>query len=84
MKSDSEDDLKKRFKDLCLDLNLDKTSADEAWQSFQRIGINYTLEVSQLIIKYFPHFNSNQFLKSVLSRLIYQIDFKFDIFNVNN
>ena len=46
MKSDTEDDLKKRFKDLCLDLNLDKTSADEAWQSFQRIGINYTLEVS--------------------------------------
>jgi len=45
MKSDSEEELKKRFKDLCSDLNLDKSSADEAWNSYQRIGINYTLEV---------------------------------------
>ena len=43
--NDTEEELKKRFKDLCSDLNLDKTSADEAWTSYQRIGINYTLEV---------------------------------------
>lgn len=47
--NDTEDELKKRFKDLCSDLNLDKTSADEAWTSYQRIGINYTLEVSLVI-----------------------------------
>jgi hypothetical protein len=51
MKTDSEEDLKKRFKELVSDLNLDKTSADEAWNTYQRIGINYTLEVS-LIINY--------------------------------
>lgn len=84
MKSDSEDDLKKRFKDLCLDLNLDKTSADEAWQSFQRIGINYTLEVSSFIITYIAHFHNHQFLQSVLSHFICYINFTFDIFNVNN
>ena len=44
--NETEEELKKRFKDLCSDLNLDKTSADEAWTSYQRIGINYTLEVT--------------------------------------
>ncbi len=52
MKTDSEEDLKKRFKELVSDLNLDKTSADEAWNAYQRIGINYTLEVS-FVINYY-------------------------------
>ena len=39
-------DLLKKYKEVCADLNLDKAAADEALQSFQRIGINYTLEVS--------------------------------------
>lgn len=43
---DGDVDLLKKYKEVCADLNLDKASADEAWQSFQRIGINYTLEVS--------------------------------------
>lgn len=34
-----------RFHDLCNDLNLDKDAAEEAWQSFERIGNSYTLEV---------------------------------------
>lgn len=51
MKSnETEEELKKRFKELCFDLNLDKSSADEAWTSYQRIGINYTLEVSLLLL----------------------------------
>lgn len=41
--------LDKRFREVCADLNLDKLSADEALQTFQRIGINYTLEVSFLL-----------------------------------
>lgn len=45
---DGDMDLLKKYKEVCADLNLDKASADEAWQSFQRIGINYTLEVSIL------------------------------------
>lgn len=39
-------DLMKKFKELCADLNMDKAAADEALLSFQRIGMNYTLEVS--------------------------------------
>jgi len=47
MALDTDDsDLHRRYKDVALDLNLDKASEDEAWQSFQRIGRNYTLEVS--------------------------------------
>lgn len=38
-------DLIRRYKEVCADLNLDKAAADEAWLSFQRIGVNYTLEV---------------------------------------
>lgn len=38
-------DLLKKYKEVCADLNLDKAAADEAWQSFQRIGVNYSLEV---------------------------------------
>ncbi|KAI1297170.1 Retinoblastoma-like protein 1 [Halotydeus destructor] len=41
-------DVSKRYKEVCADLNLDKHSADEAWQSFQRIGRNYTLEGDKL------------------------------------
>ena len=44
--NDSLNDLQKKYKEVCSDLNLDKASADEAWQSFQRIGNNYSLEVS--------------------------------------
>ncbi|RWS02001.1 Retinoblastoma-like protein 1 [Dinothrombium tinctorium] len=40
--------LTKKYKEVCQDLNLDKTAADEAWSSFQRIGINYTLEGEKL------------------------------------
>lgn len=44
--NDSLNDLQKKYKEVCSDLNLDKASADEAWQSFQRIGNNYSLEVN--------------------------------------
>ena len=37
--------IRKKYKEVCDDLNLDKAAADEAWQSFQRIGVNYSLEV---------------------------------------
>lgn len=38
--------LQRKYKDICADLNLDRTAADEALSSFHRIGNNYTLEVS--------------------------------------
>ena len=45
LSEDGDDRTESRFEDLCLDLNMDKDSKDEAWSSFQRIRENYTLEV---------------------------------------
>jgi retinoblastoma-like protein 1 len=36
----------KRHQDLCVNLNMDKDAADEAWQNYETIRQNYTLEVS--------------------------------------
>lgn len=38
------DVLYKRYNEVCAELNLDKASADEAWHSFQKLEVNYTLE----------------------------------------
>jgi len=39
-----------RFESLCMDLNMDRSSQEEAWQSFERIRTSYTLEV--LLVMY--------------------------------
>ncbi|RXG73126.1 Retinoblastoma-like protein 1 [Armadillidium vulgare] len=44
--SDSES--RKKYEDLCYDLNLDKATADEAWSSYEVIQQSYTLEGDQL------------------------------------
>ncbi|XP_077982360.1 retinoblastoma-like protein 1 [Glandiceps talaboti] len=47
--SDSENsDPRSRFEELCRDLNMDKTAADEAWQAYENISTNYTLEGDDL------------------------------------
>ena len=45
LSDDGDDNPESRYEDLCMDLNLDKTSKEEAWQSFETIRTNYTLEV---------------------------------------
>lgn len=45
LSDDGDDNAEARYEDLCLDLNLDKTSKEEAWHSFETIRTNYTLEV---------------------------------------
>jgi len=34
-----------KYTELCADLNMDKMTTEEAWQSFENISQNYTLEV---------------------------------------
>ncbi|XP_033625998.1 retinoblastoma-like protein 1 isoform X1 [Asterias rubens] len=41
-------DIKQRFEELCLGLNLDDSSGREAWDTFERISVNYTLEGDDL------------------------------------
>ncbi len=45
LSDDGDDSAETGYEDLCMDLNLDKTSKEEAWQSFEAIRTNYTLEV---------------------------------------
>ena len=46
LSDDGEDNAEARYEDLCMDLNLDKTAKEEAWQAYETIQTNYTLEVS--------------------------------------
>ncbi|KAK3927281.1 Retinoblastoma-like protein 1 [Frankliniella fusca] len=36
------------YQELCVKLNMDKDTADEAWQNYQKIRVNYLLEGNQL------------------------------------
>lgn len=48
--SDSSEEIvlttKDRFEELCMSLNLDDATKKTAWESYERICLNYTLEVS--------------------------------------
>ncbi|XP_071959151.1 retinoblastoma-like protein 1 isoform X2 [Antedon mediterranea] len=46
--SEEDGKIRDRFNELCLDLNLDKTTIDVAWEAYQRISLNYTLEGDDL------------------------------------
>lgn len=48
MGADDDKSIQKRFQELRADLNMDKQASDEAWDSYQRISTNYTLEGDQL------------------------------------
>ena len=37
--------IKKKFDDVCRELNMDETTAVSAWETFERINRNYSLEV---------------------------------------
>lgn len=43
---DADENVFKRHQELCVNLNMDKDAADEAWHSYETIRQNYTLEVS--------------------------------------
>ena len=51
----TDDKAEQRYEDLCSALNLDKNAKEEAWESFQRISENYTLEVSFMPISCGSH-----------------------------
>lgn len=45
LSEEGEDLVNARFQEVCADLNMDRNTAEEAWQSFKQISTNYTLEV---------------------------------------
>ncbi|ESO96313.1 hypothetical protein LOTGIDRAFT_227069 [Lottia gigantea] len=44
LSDEGEDSVQQRYDELCLDLNMDLNAKEEAWQSYQRIQVNFTLE----------------------------------------
>ncbi|XP_006818997.1 retinoblastoma-like protein 1, partial [Saccoglossus kowalevskii] len=47
--SDTENsDVRERYEELCRDLNMDTVAMEEAWQTFENISTNYTLEGDDL------------------------------------
>lgn len=45
LSEDSDDHLFKKHQELCSKLNLDVATSTQAWENFQNIQTNYTLEV---------------------------------------
>ena len=45
LSDEGEESVLQRYEELCLDLNMDKNAKEDAWQSYQRIRTNFTLEV---------------------------------------
>ena len=41
-----DEDLAQRYKTLCADLNMDQSTEEEAWDDYEKIKQNYSLDVS--------------------------------------
>lgn len=48
LETDTENDVLRKHQELCRNLNLDSDSANQAWDSYESIRQNYTLEVNLL------------------------------------
>ena len=48
MDSQSEEEIKARFEDVCGELNLDERSKENAWKAYLGINNDYVLEVGVL------------------------------------
>ena len=46
LSEEEEDSVHLKFEEICLDLNMDTAAKEEAWQNYQKIMTNYTLEVT--------------------------------------
>lgn len=47
-----DEDVEQRFSNLCRDLNMDRNSQEEAWESYRRIRTYFVLEVSSYIFTF--------------------------------
>lgn len=48
LSEDGEDKLEEKYDEICLDLNMDKKTKEEAWKNYEKIKKNYTLEGDQI------------------------------------
>jgi hypothetical protein len=47
---DTDDAVERKYSELCLDLNMDKRTKEESWESYQKILTKYTLEASVFVL----------------------------------
>ena len=45
--------IKQRFDNVCKEVNMDQATAESAWETYERIDRNYTLEVSYISLTIF-------------------------------
>ena len=60
LSEDGEDAVESQFDELCLDLNMDKKAKDEAFENYQKIIENYSLEAC-FNFQYHIHFGTHPF-----------------------
>ncbi|XP_052230201.1 retinoblastoma-like protein 1 isoform X2 [Dreissena polymorpha] len=48
LSEEADENVEEKFEELCLDLNMDKKSKDEAWKNYQKIKKNYSLDGDQI------------------------------------
>ncbi|KAK6982148.1 retinoblastoma-like protein 1 [Biomphalaria glabrata] len=48
LSDESEENVLQRFEEVCLDLNMDTSTKEDAWQNYQRMQTNYSLEGDQM------------------------------------
>lgn len=60
---ENDDAVERKYNEICLDLNMDKGTKEEAWESYQKIQTKYTLEV-------WPIFLLTAYVKRLLSSII--------------
>ncbi|BFZ13546.1 hypothetical protein BsWGS_16586 [Bradybaena similaris] len=48
LSEEDEENILQRFEEICLDLNMDTSTKEEAWQNYQKIQTNFTLEGDQM------------------------------------
>lgn len=54
--------IKQRFDDVCSELNMDEATAVSAWETYEKINRNYTLEVSQHLLIVFCGHNIRKYV----------------------
>ena len=47
LSEEGDENVEDRYEELCLDLNMDKNTKEEAWDNYDKIRQNYTLEVNE-------------------------------------
>ena len=77
MEAEKEERVKLEFDDVCIELNIDQETKDNAWESYMMIYNDYVLEVRKngVILSLLYYFVLNSFCSSSLSLFVVSLSF---------